>query len=138
MTTPTLNGQVLGQAENAVRAVLGRVLAGTGLDYHQWVALNAAATGVPATQLVDRLVDGLKIDEATVREVLAALAVRDLIDPASLAPTPAGRSMHGTVSSTLGVVTTQLYGDVPEADLAVAGRVLTEVTARANALLPTL
>jgi hypothetical protein len=58
-TAPSLNGQVIGQAQHAVQAVLDRLLARTGTTFHQWVALNLAAT---AGRAVDgsggRAVDG--------------------------------------------------------------------------------
>jgi hypothetical protein len=38
--TPTLNGQDIGQAESAVRAVLTGLLARTGTQFHGWVILN--------------------------------------------------------------------------------------------------
>jgi hypothetical protein len=34
--TPTLTGQDIGQAENAVRAVFDALLAETGTTFHQW------------------------------------------------------------------------------------------------------
>jgi DNA-binding MarR family transcriptional regulator len=137
---PALNGQVLGRAGNAVRAVLDRVLAGPGIDYHQSVALNAtSAISGPTEQLVEFLMDGLKIDEPAVRSVLDSLVARDLVATVAghTTLTPAGRELHNDVQSSLAVITTKLYGDVPPTDLATAGRVLTQLTTRANAFLST-
>jgi hypothetical protein len=43
--SPSLNPQILGRAENAHRALLERVLAGTGVSYGGWIALSIAAGG---------------------------------------------------------------------------------------------
>ena len=70
---PTLNGQVIGQAERATRAVLEVLLADTDTPFTQWVAINltaqaTAAQGEPTLQmLVDQLVsstDGQRLREA--------------------------------------------------------------------------
>jgi hypothetical protein len=42
-TGPSLNPQIIGQAENALRALLERTLAGTSLAYRHWVALSVIA-----------------------------------------------------------------------------------------------
>ncbi len=42
---PTLNGQHIGEAEHAIRAVLERLLAEAGTTFHQWVALRVLAMG---------------------------------------------------------------------------------------------
>jgi hypothetical protein len=69
-TTPSLNGQVIGQAEYATRAILDGLLARTGATFHQWVALNVTAVNgaiIARDELVDRMTGGLKIDDSTVR-----------------------------------------------------------------------
>jgi hypothetical protein len=48
---PSLNQQIIGQAENALRALLERTLAGTGLAYRHWVALSViAGSAAPADE----------------------------------------------------------------------------------------
>ena len=42
--TPTLNGQDIGQAERATRAVLDALLAETSTSFQSWVTLNVLAT----------------------------------------------------------------------------------------------
>jgi DNA-binding MarR family transcriptional regulator len=49
--------------------------------------------------------------------------------------TPAGRDLHRRVSAGIAAVTPELYGGIPQEDLATAHRVLRTVTARANAYL---
>ena len=43
LTGPTLNGRDIGQAEHATRAVLDRLLARTGTQFHGWVIINLLA-----------------------------------------------------------------------------------------------
>jgi hypothetical protein len=144
MTTPTLNGQVLGSAENAVRALLARRLDGTGLDYYRWVALNVTATvtaGDGPTAEIERIValmaDGLKISDDAARAHLAALADLGLVESSGgrIALTPAGTARHQALRAGIAELTRTLYGDFTPEDLAVTGRVLTTLTERANALL---
>ncbi|WP_405682840.1 hypothetical protein [Streptomyces sp. NBC_00057] len=141
--TPTVNGQVIGQAHYATRAVLERLLATTGTTFHQSVALNVIAdTGesIERGRLVDRMTGTLKIDaeaaEATVAELSAAGLLEEV--PGSTARvglTPAGRDRQHAHRAGIADITARLYADLPAEDLAAAGRVLTEVTARANAVL---
>ncbi|MFJ5725109.1 hypothetical protein [Streptomyces sp. NPDC093149] len=140
---PTVNGQIIGQAHYATRAVLERLLAATGTTFHQSVALNATADHDAATEragLVDRMTGTLKIDAEVAETVLAELAAAGLMeevpgDTPRVVLTAAGRARHEANRAGIAEITARLYGDLPAEDLAVAGRVLTEVTARANAAL---
>ena len=61
-TTPTLNGQDIGQAESAVRALLNRLLARTGTQFHGWVILNLLGRGsgpLGEEELTGQIVHGL-------------------------------------------------------------------------------
>ncbi|MEU5906660.1 hypothetical protein ABZ780_20090 [Micromonospora sp. NPDC047467] len=78
-TTPTLNGQVIGQAHYATRALLERAVAPLGLTFGQVLALNVLADGaVERTRIVHRITSTLKIDESVVHEVIAHLVEADL------------------------------------------------------------
>ncbi|MCU1659767.1 MAG: hypothetical protein JWO57_4423, partial [Pseudonocardiales bacterium] len=66
MSTTALIPQLIGRTERALVALMGRVLASTGGNFHQWVVLNlTAANGdeFDHTQLIGRLTDALKIDD---------------------------------------------------------------------------
>src|SRR5215470_19570448 len=81
MPTPTLNGQVLGEAERATRALLDRLLIPRGLTFHHWVVLNIAGAGpVERDQLVARMTYTQKIDEVAVLEALTELTGRGLVE----------------------------------------------------------
>jgi hypothetical protein len=141
-TAPTLNGQVIGQAEHATRAVLDRLLDRTGGTFHQWVALNlTAASGgvIERDELVRRMTGGLKIDDpavlATVAELTDAELLEILPDGSRVGLTDAGRARYHQIRGSVDAITSRLYGDLPADDLATAARVLTVVTARANAEL---
>ncbi|MFE5096475.1 hypothetical protein ACFRCI_40735 [Streptomyces sp. NPDC056638] len=141
--TPTVNGQVIGQAHYATRAVLERLLATTGTTFHQSVALNVIADSgetIERVRLVDRMTGTLKIDAEAAEATLAELSAAGLLEevPGSTARvglTPAGRDRRHANSTGIADITARLYADLPAEDLAAAGRVLTEVTARANAVL---
>jgi hypothetical protein len=75
--------------------------------------------------------------------VVASLAASDLLeslpgDDSRLRLTDQGRARNDEIRSAIAVITERLYGDIPAADLATAGRVLSLVTARANAELAAL
>ncbi|MFK4222090.1 MarR family winged helix-turn-helix transcriptional regulator [Streptomyces sp. NPDC019890] len=142
-TAPTLNGQVIGQAHYATRALLETVLAPTGTTFNQSVALNAVAGGGEAVEqsaLVARMTGTLKIDESAVLATIGELAESRLLetlpgDTSRLRLTEAGRALNGRIRAAVAEITERLYGGMPAEDLQTAGRLLTLVTARANAAL---
>ncbi|GGO29005.1 hypothetical protein [Micromonospora parathelypteridis] len=144
-TAPTLNGQVIGQAHYATRALLDRAIAPLGLIFGQVIALNVLADGaVTPARLVHRLTSTLKTDEQTVHEVIAQLVDADLarIDDGAAEPqvrlTDAGHATQRRVGAAVADITTRLYGDIPTDEATVAAQVLTLVTQRANAELAAL
>lgn len=142
-TTPILNGQVLGEAERASRALLDRLLARTGTEFHQWVVLNMTALNgntIERDRLVDRMTGGLKVDEAAVVTAIDELAAARLVDTGAtggpaVALTAEGVARHREIRAGIEDIGTRLYAELPADDLATAGRVLTTITARANAEL---
>jgi hypothetical protein len=142
-TTPTLNGQVIGQAEHATRAVLDRLLARTGTTFHHWVALNLIAVNdeaIDRDQLIARMTGALKIDAAAVLTTIGELTASKLLEAlpsegSHIRLTGAGKARHRLIRTAIDELTARLYGDLPADDLATAGRVLTVITARANAEL---
>lgn len=143
MSTTTVNGQVIGQAHYATRAVLERVLAGSGTTFHQSVALNAAADSGEAIdhdRLIDRMTSTLKIDESAARATITELTEAGLLETLPgeqprAGITDAGKALNHQIRTAVKEITARLYGGLSAEDLAVAGRVLTAVTARANAEL---
>jgi hypothetical protein len=140
MTTPTLNGQIIGQAERSTRAVLERLLADTGTDFTGWVTLNllhtTGSTPDEAT-ITGRVAAGLKITDRTAREALGRLAADGLVSThdGQVTPTEAGTQRYQRIAAGIAHITERLYGGLPAADLATAGRVLVALTERADAEL---
>ncbi|MFI0449194.1 hypothetical protein [Actinomadura sp. 6N118] len=133
----TLNPQILGQAENAHRALLDHILTrmDAAIGYAEWVTIKVTAVSGPAArdEIAARISDALKVDSATTIAALTGAGLLAADD--ELALTPEGRALHDRVSAAIGEILSDVYGEVSTADLATAGRVLTTVTARVNAAL---
>jgi DNA-binding MarR family transcriptional regulator len=142
-TTPTLTPQVIGQAESAHKPLMDRILARSGTTFPQWVALTIiAADGGAAglAELTGRMTGALKIDSATAAAAVAGLTASGLLEELpgerpGAGLTDAGQARYRQIRAAVDEVTTRLYGGIPADDLATAGRVLTIITARANAEL---
>ncbi len=142
-TTPAFSTQVIGQAENALGALMNRVLAPTGGTFRQWVALNlTAASGgaIDRGQLVSRITGAVKIDDSAALAAIAELTASRLMESvpgedSRVGLTDAGQARYQQIRTAIGEITARLYGDLPAGDLATTGRVLTTITARANAEL---
>ena len=96
MTSPRLlTSPDIGQAENALRAILETVLADTGTSYSEWVSLSLLATAEPALAsdaLLRQIVDGLKVSPAAARSTLDELSAKQLVTTSPEDPTlPARR-----------------------------------------------
>jgi hypothetical protein len=138
--TPTLNGQVIGQAQYATRAVLDEFLARNDTTFHQWIALNVtglAGGSIGRDQLVRQMGTALRIEPAT-----AAATCTELVDLGLLSPvhddlrlTDRGDDRFSLIRDGITGISDRLYGDLPAADLESAGRILATVTERANAAL---
>jgi DNA-binding MarR family transcriptional regulator len=150
-TTPILlDSRLVGRAHHAARALLDRELSRTGITFHQSMALNAAAAEggtVETDRIVELLTSTLKIDRTMARDTVAELLAAELLEPLerleSLEPLPehsprvtlteTGRAEQTRLAAFAAEFGPRVYGGIPAEDLAVAGRVLTEVIARANA-----
>jgi DNA-binding MarR family transcriptional regulator len=141
--TPTLNGQILGQAENATRAVLDRLLAENDATFHQWVTVNLltiSGSALDQATLVERMTFGLKVDAAVVHDTLRELTDQGRVtvrpdDPPVVELTEAGEALFRTLRAGIDAITQRLYDGLPEDDLRTAARILTTLTERANAEL---
>lgn len=141
--TPTFGTQIIGQTEKALKAILDRQLAGTGLSEPQWVMLTIAvmsAGSVDRAQLVSRITSALKISDADAQAQIDDLAAAQVLevpeaDGSPVSVTDAARQLHGRIRTAIAEITQRLWGDVPADDLATAGRVLGIVLDRANAEL---
>ncbi|HTF09459.1 MAG TPA: hypothetical protein VK659_14930 [Asanoa sp.] len=131
------NAQLIGRTEKALNAILERQLAGIGIAEPQWVALTLTVTG-GGSSLVARVSEALKVSESAARSRVAELEAAGLVRTTAagaVEATEEGAARWGTVRAAVGPITQSLWGDLPAADLVVAGRVLDTVLARANAVL---
>ena len=150
---PPLNTQVIGQTESALGALLEPLLADAGITFQQWLVLTVTAASGGRTdrgQLVARIAGARKIDptevESAITELTAAgLATAELTTAeltaaelatatGPLALTDSGRDMYQRIRGAIDELNAGLFAFPPE-DLATAGRILSIVTERANAVL---
>ncbi|MCD0449514.1 hypothetical protein LO762_09960 [Actinocorallia sp. API 0066] len=140
-TAPPFGSALIGQTEKALNAILERRLAGTGVSEPQWVTLTLANVGpspVARADLVTRVRTATRFAERAVADRVAELAAAGLLhvdDADQVHVTDTGRARWTEIRTDLGKITADLWGDLPEADLAVAGRVLAAVLDRAHARL---
>jgi DNA-binding MarR family transcriptional regulator len=140
--TPSFSTQLIGQTEKTLNAILDRQLAGA-VSEPQWVALilTAASGGSDdPDELAARVAGALKVDLATAKSHIERLAAKGLVEPAddadfALTLTATGQQLLDRVRAEVGKITQRLWGDLPPADLEVAGRVLSTVLERAEAEL---
>jgi DNA-binding MarR family transcriptional regulator len=160
---PPLNTQVIGQTESALGALLEPLLADAGLTFQQWLVLTVTAASGGRTdrgQLVARIAGARKIDGAEVESAIAELTATGLATTGlataglataelataelataelatatgPLALTDSGQDMYQRIRGAIDELNAELFAFPPE-DLAAAGRVLSIVTERANAVL---
>lgn len=132
---PLLNGQSIGIAYHAIAAVRDRLLAASGLTFHQSVALKAVADGLDRAGAVDRVTATLKIDGPRAHTLRDELADAGLLDGAGTALTDEGARIQRGFTDAVSGLTERLYGGLPVAEREIAGRALAHVAARANAEL---
>jgi DNA-binding MarR family transcriptional regulator len=152
-TTPVLTGRHIGEAENAIRALLDRQLEEASLSFPEWTVLLTlgGADPLPRSELVRRQAYGLKVSEAAARATVDGLRSSGLVAPVDesrdaggpvgdgqdprLTLTAAGQARFRPVRQAVFRIADELYGDLPPADLEATRRTLAEVTRRANARL---
>ncbi|MET9959849.1 MarR family transcriptional regulator [Streptomyces sp. NPDC006326] len=142
-TAPLVNARVIALAHYAGRALAEDAVARHGVTFHQNVTLRAvvvAGGSIGREELVAEVTGSLKTDASFVHGVMEELTAAKLVeeDPADasrIRPTEAGRERYETTAAATAEIAARLYAGIPAEDLAVAGRVLTLVTERANAEL---
>jgi DNA-binding MarR family transcriptional regulator len=143
-TTPLLDPRVIALAHYAGRALLENVLARHGVTFQQSVTLRLAAVAegpVGRAAITDGIVGSLKIDTAEADSVVDELMAAGLLaseGTSQVRITDAGRELYETTSAETAPISARIYAGIPKEDLAVAGRVLTLITERADAELAAL
>ena len=137
---PSLNGQVIGQAERATRALLDVLLAAENTPFVNWVSLNLLGTLGKTTpeSLVEQLVTGLRIDASEAQAAIDELDAAGLVTVGDLiALTTEGEATYAHISAGIGEISARLYRDLPHDDLVIARQVLETLTDRARRELVT-
>ena len=157
---PSLSSQAIGQAEAALGAILEPLLDRAQLTFHQWLVLvitSARGGTVRRDELGRQLATMRKLSAGQVLAAVEALASAGLVSTGlvstglaatglaatglaaaagsedAISLTDAGRARYGAVREHVDAITGRIFGDLPAEDLAIAGRVLAVVTARAQA-----
>ena len=136
---PSLNPQVIGQAESALGALLAPILQETGRTFEQWLVLTVLTGSGGAqdgTALVARIAKARKLPAANVETAIAELTAAGALaaEAGQVELTASGQAMHRAVRTRIDEVTAGIF-DFPADDLATAGRVLAAITERVNAFL---
>lgn len=138
--TRTLTGQDISEAHGAVRGLHEHVLDGTGATPNQHITLRVVAVRGPwadRTALRDHLCaqPQLGLDQVDASRLLDDLERRGLITGgAPVTLTADGEDLLARLTATIQSTTARLYDGFASEDLAVAHRVLAQVTERADRL----
>ncbi|MEU4580206.1 hypothetical protein [Nonomuraea sp. NPDC023979] len=138
---PAFGPQVIGQTEKALNTLLERQLAGTSITEPQWVTLTLTVVSdgtLSGDALAERISHSLKVDQATAHQRIVELTAANLVRTSQdgiVEATEDGKAQWNQVRAAIARITEKLWGDLPEEELATAGRVLNTVLSRANTLL---
>src|SRR5207248_4314371 len=108
-TYPSVNPQVIGQAESALGAILDPLLARTGTTFNQWLVLTVSAASGAAIdrgQLVARITSARKIDDSAVLAAIAELTAAELVralpgEGSRIGLTEAGQARYRSIRTAL-------------------------------------
>lgn len=134
---------LIGQTEKALNAILERQLTGTGISEPQWVTLTLTVVGgdtIDRTELIHRVSRATQFSRASVAERITELTAAGFLREGGhdrIQVTDEGRSRWKQIRAAIAPITQNLWGDLPPDDLATAGRILSTVLNRANAVLAT-
>ena len=138
---PAFSPRLIGETEKTLNAILDRHLSRSGLTEQHWITLTVVVAGggsIARKELVNQLVSRAKFSEQDAQARVSELVGRELLDDsasAGVTVTGAGAKLHAQIRTANDELTTRLWGDLPDAELASAARVLGTVLERANAEL---
>ncbi len=129
---------VIGPTENALRALLTKILSSTSIKtYPAWVILNAAGNSdsdAPSEGWRRAVSDALKLGPDGVEEILARLRIAGLVDSDGLL-TAQGTAELTAGRSAVSKATSRLVEGIGEEEQATACMVLDQVRRKAEELL---
>lgn len=127
---------VIGPTENALRALLTKILSSTQIKtYSAWVTLNAVANAGPSSANWQHSVAGaLKVSDSDVEACLAELRGSGLLTDEGL-QTPLGIEELMQARSAVAAATARLVEDISEGDQKIVRTVLERIRDRAETML---
>lgn len=127
---------VIGPTENALRALLTKILSSTRIKtYPAWVILNATSNaGASSTNWQDSVADALKVSNSDVQACLAELRSSGLLTDSG-SQTPLGIEELRNARSAVGAATAQLVEGISDDDQQTARAVLDSIRGRAETML---
>lgn len=134
----TFTPRLLGETEKTLNAILDRHLSEARLTEQHWITLTLAVMSggsIDRDELVKKVSEGAKFSEGDIRKRISELIARQLLEDSAspeVTVTDTGKDTHARIRATNDELTERLWGDLPEADLDVAARVLATVLERAN------
>ncbi|MBD0324006.1 MAG: MarR family transcriptional regulator [Aldersonia sp.] len=144
MTTAIPFGtRLIGQTEKTLNAILDRLLSGSGVTEHQWVALTVTLQqgATPAAAAAQRIATTLQLPLEAGAEVLTSLiesGFAEIADADTVAASTAGQEFHERIHQQISQVTARLWGDIPADERDTAAAVLNTTLQRATAELAAL
>jgi len=142
MNTPAqlLTPRIIGEAENALRANLVKIVSSAELSYEHWVVFQVITKNSRALSrddLIAHVSAATKDTPESTRRIVNELLAKEMVTDAGgiYELTDTGRSTFDRLVSRVNEVTRQMFEGLSEDDLSVAGRVLASVARKANALL---
>lgn len=137
--TPLLTGQDIGEAEGAMTALLEHAIAPTGRSRAEFITLRVLAARSPftdAAELAGFLAGQpqLGLDHTAAATMLDRLRAEGVVTAAPVELTTAGHVLLEEFIGAVVPVTREVFGGLDRQDLAVAHRVLADLTQRAWAM----
>lgn len=143
-TAPVADSRTIGLAHYAARAVLESVLARYDVTFPQNIALRLAALAdgpVARDEIADGLTGPLRVGSAEAHRVVDELIAGGLLaadGPSRVRVTASGREVYDACSAEVKEISARIWAGLSAEDRAAAGRVLAQVTERAEAELAAL
>lgn len=138
-TVPTLTGQEIAEAQGALRALLDRTLADSGISSTEYVTMRVLAVRGPmdSPAALHEFLAGqrqLGLDLGAAAALVAGLEKRGLVIGEPVRLTDEGAALHAELAARVAPVTGELFAVFDQEELEVAHRVLVAVTERADRL----
>jgi len=136
-------GQIVGQAQQALRGLLDDVLEAASVSHPTWLTLNLLAVqgpALPAEQLRRTLADGLRVELSEVSELFRGLEAAGYIElrgsaaGEEVALTSAGSALYRDLRAGVDRLSASALAGIPQQDIETTVNVLTRAREQAQNL----